>query len=325
MYKWSVVIFLVATPFLVNSLPVPEINDEIGGTNLFSSEIDDINIEDQKAALLELLKKEAAKALRVRENSKRLKIENSQSLQDATGPMYNFEPNERNQKSIKKILESLAELTENIRRSKRQLDPVNPEANEISTIPAISTKNDTVVESRQEEIQEEDFDDDDDTGAGNGLIGLIGSLSGGGNGMSDANALFAALAGILTNLLGENGIDVNMAIGSATQLLGGLLMRPNENLGATFAKYITTGVDGFSGGGAKNNGQFFGTFLGRLFAQLSAGGTRDDPSAGPPDSGTFFKSLISSFLGASSGGGAAPNSNIGKIQAPAPARLRRPW
>lgn len=56
MQKWPLTIILLSSSFgAILSLPVPEISDDIAVPNLFSSEVDDINIGEQKAALLEVI------------------------------------------------------------------------------------------------------------------------------------------------------------------------------------------------------------------------------------------------------------------------------
>ncbi|XP_026847037.1 keratin, type I cytoskeletal 9 [Drosophila persimilis] len=149
-----------------------------------------------------------------------------------------------------------------------------------------------------------DGDDDDDlgdigeggaggggAGGGGGLVGIIGSLSGG-EGGSDVGALIGALTGVVSTLFGPGGLDIETLISSSTSLLSGLLSG-NKNFGTVLGQYVGTAFDGLSGGGgAVNNGQFLGNFLGTVVASLSA----DPEEEGPPQPLTFAKSLLSSFL-----------------------------
>ncbi|CRK91112.1 CLUMA_CG004800, isoform A [Clunio marinus] len=106
--------------------------------------------------------------------------------------------------------------------------------------------------------------------AGNGgFTALIASLSGGDEG-SDVGALVGVLSGAISNLLGPEGLDIPSTLATASSLITGLLAG-DENFGKVLASYIGTVVDGSSGGGgAESNGEFFGNFVGTLFAELSA-------------------------------------------------------
>ncbi|XP_034123505.1 keratin, type I cytoskeletal 9 [Drosophila guanche] len=154
----------------------------------------------------------------------------------------------------------------------------------------------------QSEAQAETDDDDelgdigDDgaapaAGGGGGLVGIIGSLSGG-EGGSDVGALIGALTGVVSTLFGPGGLDIETLISTSTSLLSGLLSG-NKNFGTVLGQYVGTALEGLSGGGgAINNGQFLGNFLGTVVASLSA----DPEEDGPPQPLTFAKSLLSSFL-----------------------------
>ncbi|KAH8342281.1 hypothetical protein KR084_000654 [Drosophila pseudotakahashii] len=152
-------------------------------------------------------------------------------------------------------------------------------------------------------------------GGGGGLVGIIGSLSGG-EGGSDVGALIGALTGLVSTLFGPGGLDVPGLIQSGTSLISGLL-GGNKNFGLVLGQYVGTALDGLSGGGgAINNGQFVGNFLGTVLAALSA----DPEEEGPPQPLTFTKNLITSFLEAKF----RPNSEEGSEERHGSAELPRP-
>ncbi|XP_070508301.1 uncharacterized protein [Chironomus tepperi] len=140
--------------------------------------------------------------------------------------------------------------------------------------------------------EDEEFGDGLDSPlGGGGLAGLIAGLSGGEEG-SDVGALVGALSGVVTNLFGPNGLDVPSLISTGTSLLAGLL-GGDENFGKVLATYLGIAVEGLSGGGgADNNGAFFGNFVGTLFAQLSADPEEDDA---PPKPKIFFENFLKGF------------------------------
>ncbi|XP_052857123.1 golgin subfamily A member 6-like protein 2 isoform X2 [Drosophila gunungcola] len=197
--------------------------------------------------------------------------------------------------------------------------------------PRTSAKPEKQVEAQAEgtgssELATDDSDDlgDGDLGAGDeggggggggGLVGLIGSLSGG-EGGSDVGALIGALTGLVSTLFGPGGLDVQGLIQTGSSLISGLL-GGNKNFGLVLGQYVGTALDGLSGGGgAINNGQFVGNFLGTVLAALSA----DPEEEGPPQPLTFTKNLITSFLEAKF----RPNSEEGSEERHGSAELPRP-
>ncbi|XP_041563063.1 keratin, type I cytoskeletal 9 isoform X2 [Drosophila elegans] len=199
--------------------------------------------------------------------------------------------------------------------------------------PKTSAKPEKQVEAQAEgtgssELATDDSDDlgdgdlgagDDEGGAGGGggggLVGLIGSLSGG-EGGSDVGALIGALTGLVSTLFGPGGLDVQGLIQTGSSLISGLL-GGNKNFGLVLGQYVGTALDGLSGGGgAINNGQFVGNFLGTVLAALSA----DPEEEGPPQPLTFTKNLITSFLEAKF----RPNSEEGSEERHGSAELPRP-
>ncbi|KAL9883375.1 uncharacterized protein ACN427_010745 [Glossina fuscipes fuscipes] len=143
------------------------------------------------------------------------------------------------------------------------------------------------------ELDDDDFDiGEGEPAAGGGIVGLISSLSGG-EGGSDIGALIGALTGVISNIFGPGGLDIESLISTATALISGLLAG-NKNFGTVLGEYVGTAFDGLSGGGgAINNGQFVGNFLGTVVASLSADPEEDDV---PPRPFIFLKNLISSFI-----------------------------
>ncbi|XP_023295249.2 uncharacterized protein LOC111678211 [Lucilia cuprina] len=148
--------------------------------------------------------------------------------------------------------------------------------------------------AKQEDGSPEFLDNDDQpppTGGG-GLVGIITSLSGG-EGGSDIGALIGALTGVISQIFGPGGLDIETLISSATALISGLLAG-DKNFGTVLGIYVGTAFDGLSGGGgAINNGQFIGNFLGTVVASLSADPEEDDE---PPKPFIFLQNLISSFV-----------------------------
>ncbi|KAG5683182.1 hypothetical protein PVAND_012478 [Polypedilum vanderplanki] len=139
----------------------------------------------------------------------------------------------------------------------------------------------------EENSNGDDFDESND--GGNGIAGLLGSLSGGGDGGSDVGALVGAISGVVTSLFGPGGLDIPSLISTGTSLISGLLGK-DENFGKVLGSYIGIAVEGLSGGGgADNNGAFFGNFVGTLFAQLSADPEEDDE---PPKPKIFFENFF---------------------------------
>ncbi|XP_023944009.2 uncharacterized protein LOC112050092 isoform X2 [Bicyclus anynana] len=130
------------------------------------------------------------------------------------------------------------------------------------------------------ELDNDDGDDDDDDddydeppgggdGQGGGILGLLAGLSGGEDGQSDLGSLLATISGIVANLSGD-GIDLNALIASGIGLFVGLLSEGEENPGEILAGYLLTSLDTITGGGAQNNGAFFGKFLSKLIKGTSA-------------------------------------------------------
>ncbi|XP_037811049.1 uncharacterized protein LOC119603169 [Lucilia sericata] len=157
----------------------------------------------------------------------------------------------------------------------------------------VNTTND-MKPAKQEDGSPEFLDDDQPppTGGGGGLVGIITSLSGG-EGGSDIGALIGALTGVISQIFGPGGLDIETLISSATALISGLLAG-DKNFGTVLGIYVGTAFDGLSGGGgAINNGQFIGNFLGTVVASLSADPEEDDE---PPKPFIFLQNLISSFM-----------------------------
>ncbi|CAB3220628.1 unnamed protein product [Arctia plantaginis] len=134
----------------------------------------------------------------------------------------------------------------------------------------------------------DDDDDDDDNnsdydeppdgdGQGGGILGVLAGLSG--DGESDLGSLLAAFGGIVANLSSDEG----------------------SNPGEIIASYLLTSLDTISGGGATNNGAFFGKFLSTLVKGTSAGGDPDDSEENGgmkmADSAGFFLSLLMGLYG----------------------------
>ncbi|XP_063833338.1 uncharacterized protein LOC135082472 [Ostrinia nubilalis] len=167
-----------------------------------------------------------------------------------------------------------------------------------------------------QEPDDDDFSDEppEGDGQGGGILGLLASLSGDEDGQSDLGSLLATVSGIVVNLSGD-GIDINALIASGLGLFVGLLSEGEENPGAVIASYLLTSLDTLTGGGAQNNGAFFGNLVSKLVKGTSAAG---DPDASSEegggmqmaDSAGFFLSLVMSLLGdmskSSSGGSSHP-------------------
>ncbi|KAH9645577.1 hypothetical protein HF086_005226 [Spodoptera exigua] len=163
--------------------------------------------------------------------------------------------------------------------------------------------------SKQDSTSDTDNDDDNDSdydeppegdGQGGGILGLLAGLSGDGD--SDLGTLLATVGGIVANLSGD-GIDVNALIATALGLFVGLLSEGNQNPGEIIGNYLLTSLDTITGGGAQNNGAFFGKFLSTLIKGTSAAGDPDASGSseenGPKmaDSAGFFASLLMGLLG----------------------------
>ncbi|XP_045770672.1 uncharacterized protein LOC123871117 isoform X2 [Maniola jurtina] len=152
------------------------------------------------------------------------------------------------------------------------------------------------------DIDDEDYDEPPGggDGEGGGLLGLLAGLSGGEDGQSDLGSLLATVSGIIANLSGD-GIDLNALIASGIGLFVGLLSEGEENPGEILASYLLTSLDTITGGGAKNNGAFFGKFLRKLVKGTSAGGDPDADSEEnnmeTKDSAGFFASFLMGLLG----------------------------
>ncbi|XP_030379726.1 uncharacterized protein LOC115627971 [Scaptodrosophila lebanonensis] len=174
-------------------------------------------------------------------------------------------------------------------------------------------------EDESAELTPTDIDNDGGGGGGGGgLVGIIGSLSGG-EGGSDVGALIGALTGVISTLFGPGGLDIESLISTATSLLAGLLSG-NQNFGTVLGQYVSTALDGLSGGGgAINNGQFLGNFLGTIVASLSA----DPEEEGPIQPLVFAQNLLSSFLEAKNRPPSAENSAERHGSAELPARQKK--
>ncbi|XP_049544044.1 uncharacterized protein LOC125956308 [Anopheles darlingi] len=124
------------------------------------------------------------------------------------------------------------------------------------------------VAAEDEESSSSASSEEQDGGPG-GLVGLIASLSGGGDEGSDVGALIGTLSGLITNLFGPGGLDIPGLLGTGTSLIAGLL-GGDDNFGKVLGSYVGIAIEGLSGGGADMNGAFFGNFLGALLAALSS-------------------------------------------------------
>ncbi|CAO1397416.1 unnamed protein product [Diamesa serratosioi] len=153
------------------------------------------------------------------------------------------------------------------------------------------SENQVTVDIEKENEDDLDFEDNPVSGNG-GFAGLIASLSGGDEG-SDVGALVGALSGLISNLFGPGGLDVPSLLSTGTSLIAGLL-GGDENFGKVLGEYIGIGVEGFSGGGADNNGAFFGNFLGSLLASLSSDPEDDD---NPPQPKLFIENFFKGLQG----------------------------
>ncbi|XP_053617102.1 serine-aspartate repeat-containing protein F-like [Plodia interpunctella] len=154
-----------------------------------------------------------------------------------------------------------------------------------------------------------DSDDDDSDeppesdGQGGGILGLLAGLSGGEDGQSDLGSLLAAVSGIVANLSGD-GFDLNALIASGLGLFVGLLSEGEENPGEILASYLLTSLETITGGGANNNGAFFGKFLSKLITGTSAAAESEDSNSDEngnkmpmKDSAGFYGSLLMGLLG----------------------------
>uniref|UniRef100_A0A182FJH7 Uncharacterized protein n=1 Tax=Anopheles albimanus TaxID=7167 RepID=A0A182FJH7_ANOAL len=124
------------------------------------------------------------------------------------------------------------------------------------------------VASGEQESSSSASSEEEEDGPG-GLVGLIASLSGGGDEGSDVGALIGTLSGLITNLFGPGGLDIPGLLGTGTSLIAGLL-GGDDNFGKVLGSYVGIAIEGLSGGGADMNGAFFGNFLGALLAALSS-------------------------------------------------------
>ncbi|CAH2986349.1 unnamed protein product [Chilo suppressalis] len=138
-------------------------------------------------------------------------------------------------------------------------------------------------EESVEEDKNGDIDDDDNAsnasddydeppegdGQGGGVLGILAGLSGGEDGQSDLGDLLATISGIVGNLSGD-GIDLNALIASGLGLFVGLLSEGEENPGTVIGSYLLTSLDSITGGGAQNNGAFFGNLVSKLVKGTSA-------------------------------------------------------
>ncbi|XP_073831752.1 uncharacterized protein [Musca autumnalis] len=162
----------------------------------------------------------------------------------------------------------------------------------LSTTSDVNGSPDNMTLAKQEEGSPELLDNNGNGGGGGGLVGIITSLSGG-EGGSDIGALIGALTGVIAQLFGPGGLDIESLLSSATSLISGLLAG-NKNFGTVLGIYVGTVFDGLSGGGgAINNGQFIGNFLGTVVASLSADPEEDDV---PPRPLVFLQNVVSSFI-----------------------------
>lgn len=149
-----------------------------------------------------------------------------------------------------------------------------------------------IMKANQSE-DEGEFDDEfasnsGDAG-GNGILGIIAGLSS--NEGADVGALAGLISTVVTNLLGPDGLDIPSLLSTGTSLIAGLLSG-DENFGAVVASYLGLAIEGFSGGGgAENNGIFFGNFVGTFFNYLFA----DPEEEEGPKPDLFFKSFKEGF------------------------------
>ncbi|XP_045539279.1 uncharacterized protein LOC106718600 [Papilio machaon] len=212
-------------------------------------------------------------------------------------------------------LKTLFEKQENeITSVEGEIEDSKENVNVEDNIRNISKENsDSNLDSIEDEDNDSEYDSDEPLGGGDGggggILGLLAGLSGGEDGQSDLGSLLATVSGIVANLSGD-GIDLNSLIASGIGLFAGLLSEGEENPGAVIASYLLTSLDTITGGGAQNNGAFFGNFLSKLVKGTSAAGDPDssseDGNKPMADSGGFVASFIISLLGdmskSSSGG-----------------------
>ncbi|KAJ2942899.1 hypothetical protein O0L34_g15088 [Tuta absoluta] len=176
----------------------------------------------------------------------------------------------------------------------------------------------------EDDDNDSDYDEPEGDGQGGGILGILAGLSGGPDGESDLGSLLAAVSGIVANLSGD-GFDLNALIASGLGLFVGLLSNGEENPGQVIASYLLTSLDTITGGGAQNNGAFFGKFLAKLLRGVSAGGDPDvsleEGQEPPKDSVSFFKSLLMGLLGemSKSSNGSSCSGSCGWQEEPAPA------
>uniref|UniRef100_A0A1B0FJ28 Uncharacterized protein n=1 Tax=Glossina morsitans morsitans TaxID=37546 RepID=A0A1B0FJ28_GLOMM len=128
------------------------------------------------------------------------------------------------------------------------IELVNAGTNDTNVINANNITHAKQVDADSGELNDDDFDiDEAEPGGGGGIVGLIGSLSGG-EGGSDIGALIGALTGVISNIFGPGGLDIESLISTATALISGLLAG-NKNFGTVLGEYVGTAFDGLSGGG----------------------------------------------------------------------------
>ncbi|XP_022831868.1 myb-like protein V [Spodoptera litura] len=180
-------------------------------------------------------------------------------------------------------------------------ESVEKESNENGGSKQDSASNGDSAGDNDDDDNDSDYDEPPEgDGQGGGILGLLAGLSGDGD--SDLGTLLATVGGIVANLSGD-GVDINALIATALGLLVGLLSEGNQNPGEIIGRYLLTSLDTITGGGAQNNGAFFGKFLSTLIKGTSAAGDPDASGSsennGPKmaDSAGFFASLLMGLLG----------------------------
>uniref|UniRef100_T1GSS1 Uncharacterized protein n=1 Tax=Megaselia scalaris TaxID=36166 RepID=T1GSS1_MEGSC len=147
---------------------------------------------------------------------------------------------------------------------------------------------------------------------------------------SDIGALVGALTGVISQIFGPNGLDVEGLIGSGTSLIAGLLAvsKPTgvrkRNFGVVLGEYVGTAFEGLSGGGGADPEEDDGPLRADLFVknmlqsffsakkrmammegdEESEGGEHTDqwkPAPGGSDIFGFIKQLVSGLVGGLSG------------------------
>lgn len=220
-----------------------------------------------------------------------------------TPPFYQRQESEETNESDSKASESNSgednggeESVENNNGGEESVEEANNEKS------GSKSEQDSASTASNGDDNDSDYDEPEGDGEGGGILGVLAGLSGDGD--SDLGSLLAAVGGIVANLSGD-GVDINAIIATGFGLFVGLLSDEGTNPGEVIASYLLTSLDTITGGGAENNGAFFGKFLSSLVKGASAGEASESNSeesgeGGTPqmaDSAGFFVSLLMGLLG----------------------------